>query len=85
MRGKKDIGSTFLQVVARYARRLQRRKSKLMLVGIAPSVLDQMERTGILRTIGRENIFMATEVVGQALLQAVDAAEAWIAAQPSDQ
>jgi SulP family sulfate permease len=85
MRGKKDIGSTFLQVVARYARRLQRRKSKLMLVGIAPSVLDQMERTGILRIIGRENIFMATEVVGQALLQAVDAAEAWIAAQPSDQ
>ncbi len=85
MRGKKDIGSTFLQVVARYARRLQRRKSKLMLVGIAPSVLEQMERTGILRIIGRENIFVATEGVGTALLQAVDAAEAWITAQPSGQ
>ena len=83
LRGKKDVGSTFLQVVTRYARGLQRRNSKLMLVGIAPSVLEQMERTGILRTIGRQNVFMATEGVGQALLQAVDAAEGWIAAQPS--
>jgi SulP family sulfate permease len=85
MRGKKDIGSTFLQVVTRYARGLQRRQSKLMLVGIAPSVLEQMERTGILRIIGRENVFMATEGVGQALLQAVDAAEAWIAEQAAGQ
>ena len=44
-----------------------------------------MERTGILRIIGREHNFMATEGVGQALLQALDAAEAWIAAQPSGQ
>ncbi|MGA7279051.1 MAG: SulP family inorganic anion transporter [Desulfocapsaceae bacterium] len=83
LRGKKDVGSTFLQVVTRYAKGLQRRNSKLMLVGIAPNVLEQMERTGILRTIGRQNVFMATEGVGQALLQAVDAAEGWIAAQPS--
>jgi len=85
MRGKEDLGSTFLQVVTRYARELQRRKSKLILAGIAPSVLDQMERTGIVRIIGRENIFMASEGVGQALLQAVDAADAWIAAQREDQ
>ncbi|MDZ7597595.1 MAG: SulP family inorganic anion transporter [Desulfobacterales bacterium] len=81
LRGKKDLGSTFLQVVARYARGLRRRKSKLMLAGIAPNVLEQMERTGILRAIGRENVFMATEGVGQALLQAVDAAEEWIGAK----
>ncbi len=85
LRGKKDVGSTFLQVVMRYARELQRRESKLMLVGIAPNVLTQMERTGILRTIGRQNVFMATEGVGQALLQAVDAAEEWIATQPAGQ
>ena len=83
LRGKKDVGSTFLQFVTRYAKGLQRRNSKLMLVGIAPSVLEQMERTGILRALGRQNVFMATEGVGQALLQAVDAAEGWIAAQPS--
>jgi SulP family sulfate permease len=85
LRGKKDVGSTFLKVVARYASGLRQRESKLMLVGADPNVLEQMERTGILRAIGRKNVFMATEGVGQALLQAVDAAETWVAAQPADQ
>ena len=84
LRGKKDVGSTFLQVVTRYAGGLEQQDSKLMLVGIAPNVLMQMERTGILRTIGRQNVFMASEGVGEALLQAIEAAEEWIASQPAD-
>jgi hypothetical protein len=37
-----------------------------------------MDRTGIMRTVGRENLFQATEDVGQALMQAIAAAESWI-------
>jgi SulP family sulfate permease len=78
LRDKKDVGSTFLNVVARYAEALRRQESKLMLAGVGPRVLEQMDRTGIMRTVGRENLFQATEDVGQALMQAVAAAESWI-------
>ncbi len=82
MRGQTDVGSTFLKALARYADQLHARESKLMLAGIEPYVLTQMERTGILRIVGRENVFPASEGVGMALLQAAEAAETWIAAQP---
>jgi len=83
LRGQTEVGSTFLKVVARYADQLHERNSKLMLAGVEPYVLTQMERTGILKTIGRENIFPVSAGIGAALLQAVDAAEAWIATQPA--
>lgn len=83
LRGQAEVGSTFLKVLAQYAAELRQQQSKLMLAGVEPYVLTQMERTGILRTIGRENVFPVSEGVGTALLQAVDAAEAWVAAQLS--
>lgn len=83
LRGQAEVGSTFLKVLAQYAAELRQQQSKLMLAGVEPYVLTQMERTGLLRTIGRENVFAVSEGVGTALLQAVDAAEAWVAAQLS--
>jgi sulfate permease, SulP family len=78
LRDKRNVGSTFLNVVARYAGALRRQKSKLMLAGVDPNVVAQMERTGIVQDIGRENLFQATQDIGQALVQAVAAAESWI-------
>jgi SulP family sulfate permease len=78
LRDKKDVGSTFLNVVARYAGALRRQKSKLMLAGVDPHVVAQMERTGVARDIGRENLFQATQDIGEALMQAAAAAESWI-------
>ena len=79
LRDEDDAGSTFLQVVAGYAKALRRRESRLMLAGLAPGVIRQLERTGIVQDIGRENLFGATEEIGQALMQAMAAAESWIA------
>jgi SulP family sulfate permease len=81
LRSQTEVGSTFLNVLSRYAEQLAGQESKLMLAGVEPSVLTQMERTGILRAIGRANVFPASEGVGEALLQAIDTAELWIAAQ----
>ncbi|HMQ33810.1 MAG TPA: SulP family inorganic anion transporter [Chloroflexaceae bacterium] len=81
LRGETELGSTFLEVIARYAEALHGQGSRLMLSGVAPSVQVQLERTGLLHTLGRENIFIADERVGQALQEAVDAAELWIADQ----
>jgi SulP family sulfate permease len=81
LRGETDVGSTFLEVLNRYARALQGQQSKLMLVGVDEHVRRQLEDTGVARTIGRENVFMATDQPGRALLDALNAANRWIADQ----
>jgi sulfate permease, SulP family len=78
LRGKSEIGSTFLTVLQRYATALQDRKCKLMLVGVDPVVRDQLAKTGVLKMIGEENVFLATPQIGEALNQAVAAANAWL-------
>ncbi len=81
LRGETDLGSTFLDVLSRYGEALRSQESLLMLVGVAPSVRRQLERTGMLRSLGRENIFLSDSLVGYGLEEAVDTAEAWIAGQ----
>lgn len=83
LRGERDLGSTFMDIIARYAEALRLRESRLMLVGVDPLVRRQMERTGMLGVIGRQNIFLVDDRVGQALQEALEAAEQWIAAQPA--
>jgi sulfate permease, SulP family len=78
LRGKSEVGSTFLTVLQRYATALQDRKCKLMLVGVDPDVRDQLAKTGVLKMIGEENVFLATPQLGAALNQAVAAAHAWL-------
>ena len=80
-RGEEDLGSTFLTVLERYATNLQNQNSKLMLSGVAPSIKEQLEQTKIAETIGRENIFMYTEKIGESGIQAWDAAQKWLAEQ----
>jgi SulP family sulfate permease len=82
LRGKSEIGSTFVTVLQRYAQALQVHQSKLMLVGVDPLVRDQLAKTGVLATIGEENVFVATPQIGAALNQAVAAANAWLGRPP---
>jgi len=49
-----------------------------MLAGVSSSVIRQLEHTGLMKTIGRENVFVATEQLGEAGLAAWDAAEKWV-------
>ena len=79
LRGKSEIGSTFVTVLQRYCEALRAHDGGLMLVGVDPSVRDQLAKTGILRTIGDENVYVATTQLGEALNRAVADAEAWIA------
>jgi SulP family sulfate permease len=78
LRGKSDIGSTFVTVLQRYSAALQARGGRLMLVGVDPAVRDQLARTGVLQVIGEENVFIATPQLGEALNQAVAAADEWL-------
>jgi len=83
LRGKTDLGSTFIAVLQRYARSLQARGGKLMLAGIDPAARNQLARTGALQVIGEENVFVATEQLGASVNQAAAAAHAWLGHSPS--
>lgn len=79
LRGYDDLGSTFLNVLEKYSADLQTHQSKLMLAGVTHSVIRQLENTGLIRRIGRENLFLATEQIGSAWQMAWEAAEKWVA------
>jgi SulP family sulfate permease len=83
LRGKSEIGSTFMTVLQRYSQALQNRHGKLMLVGVDPLVRDQLAKTGVMNLIGEENVFVATPQLGEALNQAVASATEWLAQHPS--
>jgi SulP family sulfate permease len=78
LRGHDDIGSTVTAVLRRYTQALQANGGKLILAGISSATRDQLERTAMLSLIGRENIFLATETIGEAGNKALRAASAWL-------
>ena len=84
LRGRAEIGSTFVAVLRRYAEALHARNSKLMLVGVDAAGFDLFARTGLLELIGEENVFRATPQLGEAMNQAVAVANAWLDQVPVD-
>jgi sulfate permease, SulP family len=78
LRGYDQFGSTMIGVLDRYTRTLQRNGGKLMLAGVSPGVIGQLERTGLLTLIGKNNVFLEQAQWGMAANQALEAAEAWL-------
>jgi SulP family sulfate permease len=78
LRGKSDLGTTFMEVLARYARRLDRVGSKLMLISADDRVIEQLRVTGVTAIVGDENIYPADEWLGGTLKRAHEEALAWI-------
>ena len=81
LRDRDEVGSTFIRLIERYAKSLQAGGNKLMLDGLNERVLEQLEETEVLDLLGRENVFLAKPRFGEALRDAVTAAERWIAAE----
>ena len=75
LRGRADVGSTFLDVIERYRQRLEDEGGTLMLAGVGPALYEQLERTGYLGSIGDENVFKATRVVTDSTDSAIAEAE----------
>jgi SulP family sulfate permease len=81
LRGKSDLGTTFMEVLARYARRLDRVGSKMMLISADDRVIEQLRVTGVTAIVGDENIYPADEWLGGTLKRAHGEALAWIRAR----
>ncbi len=81
LRDMDDLGSTVVQSVIRYANALEKAGNKLVLAGIRPELLLQLERTSLMATVGRENVHIEDDSFGASLNEAVLKSRAWIEAQ----
>ena len=67
LRGKEDLGNTYINTIVRYHDALAAAGSHLVLAGISERVLDQLTNTEALQRLGADNVFPATHEVGQSL------------------
>ena len=78
LRGRTDIGSTFMDVLLRYAKSLSDVDSKLVIISSDGRLLEQFDVTGVTATIGETNLYTSDERVGATLRRAHTDALSWI-------
>ena len=82
LRGHTDLGTTFVDVLARYATQLDEAGSRLVIASVDSRVMRQLHTGGVLDIIGPGSVVIGDERVGAALASAVSDAHAWIDADP---
>ena len=78
LREREEVGSTFINVVRRYAKELEQTDNKLMLSDVSPRVIEQLVDTGAMDVLGAENVFPEQAALGAASRAARAAADEWI-------
>ncbi len=78
LRGRSDLGTTFMDVVRRYAVSLREVGSKLVIVSDSDRILEQLIVTNITETIGDTNVYSGNERVGATVRRAYDDAVHWV-------
>ncbi len=79
LRRSDRIASTLINVLEHYEGQLKASGGKLMLAGVSPRVKEQLDVTETTRDVlGDEDIFPATENIGEATKLALEAAQAWL-------
>jgi sulfate permease, SulP family len=84
LRGRESITTNGVVLLERYAQKLHAGGNKLMLVGVEPRVRRALDRTGITRLIGTENLFESTSNLGGPLNEALIAANEWVKRNSSE-
>lgn len=82
LRDQHDLGSTFFKVVEEYGTTIRKNGGQLILAGVEPEVVDRMTRTGLMEKLGPENVYTAGAVIGDSVMEAEKAGDAWLAAHP---
>ena len=77
-RGRDLAGATALAFAECHARKPRAGGSRLLLCGVEPRVMRELEGAGTLGVLGRENVFPATAILGDSTAQARAAAESWL-------
>ena len=78
LRGRSDLGTSFMNVLRRYAQALTAHDSKLVIVSANQRIQEQLRVTGVTGLSGAEGIYTGDERVGATLKPAYADAAAWI-------
>jgi SulP family sulfate permease len=78
LRGRSDLGATFMDVIRRYAESLAANGSRLVIVSVDDRILEQLGVTGVTAVVGPTGIYAGDERVGAALRRANRDAVAWV-------
>jgi SulP family sulfate permease len=78
VRGRTDLGTTFMQVLCRYGRALTDTGSKLVIESASEQLQEQLRTAGVTDVVGPENIYRGNRRVGATLKRASADATAWI-------
>lgn len=78
LRGRQDLGSTFIEIIQKYVGELAKNECRLILAGVSKEVEKQLERTGLANRLGDNGVVRATPNIGEALFTAIREADLWI-------
>ena len=78
LRGRTDLGTTFMDVLRRYAQALTAVGSKLVIVSASERIQEQLRVTGVTDLIAPQDIYAGDERVGATLKRAYADATSWI-------
>ncbi|MCJ7781339.1 MAG: sodium-independent anion transporter [Acidimicrobiia bacterium] len=78
LRGRSDLGFTFMDVLLRYAEALRDQESKLMLVSASENMHEQLAVARVTSVVGSQNIYTSDEWLGKTLKQAYRDATEWV-------
>ena len=78
LRGRTDLGTTFMDVLCRYAQALTAAGSKLVIVSASERIQEQLRVTGATDLISPQDIYAGDERVGATLKRAYADATSWI-------
>jgi SulP family sulfate permease len=79
LRRSDHIASTLINVLEHYEEQLRACGGKLILAGVSPHVKEQLDVTETTRDVlGDDDVFLATENIGEATRLAFEAAQAWL-------
>jgi SulP family sulfate permease len=81
LRGRTDLGVTFMDVLRRYASSLTAVGSKLVLASVSERVLEQLQVAGVTDVIPDHDLYLGDERVGATLARAMTDAHEWVAAR----
>lgn len=77
LHGHDELGNTMFGIIERYHRRLEARGGRLLLAGMSGKAMRQLERTEVIRLLGRENVFPAGRYLHQAIEEAYQFGREW--------
>ena len=81
LRGRTDLGTTFMDALRRYAESLGDTGSRLVIVSANERIVEQLTVTGITDVIGDDGIYPGDERVGATVARAEADAASWVDAQ----